>query len=96
MSDYDGTIEIVDWDGHAVGSARALLARNGSTQNPLRWNGRLDIPSTPALLQWLKRTRHQILFRTADGRSGACVSYSFPARLPASIDVFGGKDAPFD
>lgn len=96
MADYNGVIDIVDPDGSVVGTARALLDRNGSSQNPERWTGRLDVPSTPALTDWLKRTRHDIRFRTPDGRAAACHSNSFPARLPGSIDVFGGKDAPFD
>ncbi len=96
MGDYDGVIGILDAEGQLVGNGRATLMHQASDANPLRWSGRLDIPSTPALLQWLKRTRHEIRFRTTDGRAGTGISYRFPGTLPASIDVFGTKDAPFD
>ena len=96
MGGYSGVIDILDRDGQPVGKAGAVLVRKASRENPLRWSGQLAVPSTPALAQWLKSTRHDVCFRTADGLLGACVSYRFPRSLPASIDVFGGKDAPFE
>ena len=96
MDGYDGVVAIVGADGAAVGDARAFLTRGAIQDNPTRWAGRLEIPNTPALVQWLRQTNHDIAFRTLDGRPGKCVSYSFPRNLPGSIDVFGMKDAPFD
>ena len=89
-------IEIVDVNGQPVGRAEAHLVHQANAENPLRWSGTVKVPSTPGLLRWLKGAGHEILFRTEDGRAARCVSYRLPNSLPASIDVFGGKAAPFD
>jgi hypothetical protein len=96
LNGYDGLIAILDTHGSAIGDAHARLTHKPCQDNPNRWAGSLDIPGTPEMQQWLRETHHEIAFRTLDGRAGSCVSFSFPGKLPGSIDVFGKRDAPFD